>query len=133
MQATNELLWKKEAAVFSRYLIGKNANEQCINLYIEAQQKLAIPITPREQQKLNFILRFPLFVGCIDGALAIVNPEHPIRKKVYVMFSVLESSPDFHTSFLPQQRSSTYLFKILWTGTRAVFNTLFGFILLPCI
>ena len=133
MQAPNESLWKKEAEVFSHYLIGKNASEQCVHLYMQAQQKLSIPITPREQKKLTFILRFPFFMSWIDGALAIVNPEHPIRKKLYVMFSILESSPDFHNSFLPQQRSGSYLFKIFWVGTRAVFNTLFGFILLPWI
>jgi hypothetical protein len=133
MQAENETLWRREAAVFSRYITGKGAGEQCLQLYVTAQQKLAIPITPREQKKLNFILRFPFFMGWIDGALAMVNPEHPIRKKLYVMFSILESSPDFHTSFLPQQRSGGYMITILWTGTRAIFNTLFGFILLPWI
>jgi hypothetical protein len=133
MQGENESLWKKEATVFSRYITGKEASEQCLQLYVQVQQKLAIPITPRERKKLNFILRFPFFMGWIDGALAIVNPEHPIRKKLYVMFSVLESIPDFHSSFLPQQRGGGYIISILWTGTRANFNTLFGFILLPWI
>jgi len=131
MLATDESTLTKEAMVFSLYFIGKEPGELSVQLYIKASQKLAIPMSPRDKRKLNFILRFPFFMGMIDGALAMVNPEHPIRKKLYVMFSVLESDPAFSNYFLP--KAGTSLFAILWTGTRAVFNTLFGFILLPWI
>lgn len=133
MQPGDELVWKKEAEVFSRYIIGREADEQSINLYIMAQQKLDIPISPRQASKLKFTLRHPSTLPAIDGALAMVNPEHAIRRKLYTMFSVLESSPAFCDKFLPQQRKGSYLLAIIWAGTRAVFNTFYGFILLPWI
>lgn len=133
MQAANELLWKKEASVFSRYLIGEEPDELSVALYIKAQQKFAIPMSPKDAEKLQFTLNHPFYLGMIDGALGIINPEHPIRRKLYIMFSILESNPIFHKEFLPQERKGSYLFIIMWTGTRAVCNTLFGFILLPWI
>jgi len=131
MQATEESTLTKEARVFTRYLIGKEPGGLPVQLYIKALQKLDIPISPRDQGKLNFLLRFPFFMGMIDGALAMINPEHPIRKKLYVMFAILESDPIYTQCFLP--KAGTSLFAILWTGIRAVFNTLLGFILLPWI
>jgi hypothetical protein len=131
MQAADESILRKEARVFSRYLIGKEPSNLSVQLYIKALQKLDIPMSPRDQRKLSFILRFPFFISMIDGALAMVNPEHPIRKKLYVMSSILESDPACNNYFLP--KDGTSLFTILLTGTRAVFNTLFGFILLPWI
>lgn len=133
MQQGDELLWKKEAEVFSRYIIGREPDEQSVNLYIKAQQKLDIAISPRQASKLKFTLRHPSTLPAIDGALAIVNPEHAIRRKLYLMFSILESSPAFYDKFLPRQRPGSYIMTIIWAGTRAVLTTFYGFILLPWI
>jgi hypothetical protein len=133
MQQTDESSWRKEAIAFSRYIVGEEPDEQSIALYIAAQQKLNIPISPKESNKIRFIVRFPGTMGMIDGALALLNPEHPVRKKLYTMFSILESSPKYHKYFLPQERADSYKFYILLVGLRAIFNTISGLFLLPWI
>jgi hypothetical protein len=133
MQPQDESSWKTEAIAFSRYLIGEEPDEQSVALYIAAQKKFDMAISAREASKLKFTLRFPGTLGMIDGALALVNPEHVLRKKLYIMFSILESGPKYHAYFLPQKHGSSHIIFILLTGLRASFNTLFGFILLPWI
>ncbi|HTB07427.1 MAG TPA: hypothetical protein VK806_10790 [Bacteroidia bacterium] len=82
MQSADESLLIKEAKVFSRYLIGEEADEQSIQLYLSANTKLNITLTDKEVKRLTFLLNNPSFIGMADGALAITDRESGIRKKI---------------------------------------------------
>ena len=133
MNTFEEPFWAKEASVFTRYLIGEEPNEKVVALYIEAQKKLKISLSRREAAQLKFVLLFPRSVAMIDGALAILRPDYAVRKKIYTMFCILESSPDYHKYFLPQERNGSYLRTVILRGIRAVLNTIAGFLLVPWI
>jgi hypothetical protein len=132
MQSADESLLIKEAKVFSRYLIGEEADEQSIQLYLSANTKLNITLTDKEVKRLTFLLNNPSFIGMADGALAITDRESGIRKKIYIMFSILESRPAFSSYFLPKESNSPIL-SLIGSGIRATWNTLIGLILLPWI
>lgn len=131
MQLTNEALLTQEAKVFTQYLLGEEADQLTISLYIQAQGKLNITLTEKESKRLDFMIRYPSVVGMVDGALALNNPESGIRKKLYVLFSILESNPRYAGHFLPSTKVG--LLSIILSGIRAVWNTLTGFILLTWI
>lgn len=129
MQPTNNTLLIKEALVFTRYLIGEKADEHSIGLYINAHNKLLIDLSPKETKRLKFLLRNPSFIGMADSALALTASESGIRKKLYLMFAILESSPAFSKHFLPKENNSPVL-SLIGSGIRASWNALIGFILL---
>ncbi|HTA83002.1 MAG TPA: hypothetical protein VK783_08715 [Bacteroidia bacterium] len=131
MQLTNEALLTEEAKVFTQYLLGEEADQLTISLYIQAQGKLNITLTEKESKRLDFMLRYPSVIGMVDGAMALNNPESGIRKKIYVLFSILESNPRYARHFLPSNEVG--LFSIILSGIRAVWNAITGFILLAWI
>ncbi|HXB10477.1 MAG TPA: hypothetical protein VNZ45_00710 [Bacteroidia bacterium] len=133
MQQFEEPFWAKEASVFSRYLIGQEPDEHSVALYIEAQKKLKISLKHREASQIKFVLLFPFTLPMIEGPMAILRPDYAIRKKLYTMFCILESSPKYHQYFLPQERKGSFLFTFLLTGVRAVFNTIAGLFIVPWI
>jgi hypothetical protein len=131
MQLTNEALLTKEAKVFTQYLLGEEADQLTISLYIQAQGKLNITLTEKESKRLDFMLRHPFVIGMVDGALALNNSESGIRKKIYVLFSILESNPRYARHFLPSNKVG--LLSIILSGIRAICNAITGFILLAWI
>jgi hypothetical protein len=129
MQSADDVLLTRQAQVFTRYLIGEEADELSIRLYIQAHKKLPITLSAKEEKRLNFLIGNPTFIGMADGALALTNQESGIRKKLYVLFSILESSPAFAKHFLPKT-NNTPILSIIGSGIRALWNALTGMILL---
>jgi hypothetical protein len=132
MQTADESLLIKEAKIFSRYLIGEEADEKSVQLYISANEKLSITLTEKEAKRLTVLLDNPSLLGLADGALALTDRESGIRKKIYVMFCILESRPAFSSYFLPIENKAPIL-SIMGYGIRATWNTLIGLILLSWI
>jgi hypothetical protein len=131
MQSTDQASLTKEAKAFTHYLLGEQADELTISLYLQAHNKLNIVLTEKENKQLGFILRHPILIGMIDGALALRNPDSGIRKKIYVLFAILEANPKYAKYFLPSGK--TTMLSIFASGIRAIWNTLTGLILLPWI
>ncbi len=40
-------------------------------------------------------------VGLLDAGLAVADPHSELRRRLYLMFAILESSPEYHELFLP--------------------------------
>ncbi len=107
---TGEEVLKEEAKFFCKYIMGEEANEQTIQLYIAANTKLKIEVTPRERRQINHLIDNPGLLPWVDSALAISYPKGGIRRKLFVMFSITESIPAFSSGFLPQARTKKYIY-----------------------
>jgi len=130
MQPADNTQLTKEAQVFTKYLVGKEVDSLSVELYIKANEKLNISLTDEENKRLRFMLRNPIMIGMVDGALSLRNPNSGIRKKIYLMLAILESHFAYADYFLPQERKGSYIFSIIGTGIRAVWNAITGSILL---
>lgn len=121
-----------QAVIFTKYLIGKQPDSQSINLYSQALARGATPST-YDLKILSFIQKYPFWVGCVDGGLALISPHSEVRRRIYIMFAILESQPLFWRDFLPIKRSGWYLFFILFAGLRAVFRAIIGIVIIKII
>jgi hypothetical protein len=93
---------KKEAILFSQYLGKSNPPKELIERYINANKKLEIDVPSGiDAEILKYIHAHPWSVPFLDAATGILRPETSIRKKIYVMAAVLETSPLFAEDFLP--------------------------------
>jgi hypothetical protein len=98
-----------EAQVLSRYLIGEKCSDQTAQHYAEAIQKLNATFKESEQKTWDRMIRFTFYLKLVDSGLAVTNPQSPLRKRIFIMMTLLESSPDHVRYFLPQERSIWYL------------------------
>ena len=60
--------------------------------------------------------------------MSFFKPDSELRRRIYVMFAVLESSPKYHRYFLPQKHSFLYVFVIFLLGIRAILRLVTGFV-----
>jgi hypothetical protein len=98
-----------EAQVLSQYLIGESCSEQTIHHYTEAVNKLNAALNEAQQKTWRSMLGSNFYLKLIDSGLAISNPQSALRKRIFIMLTLLESSPDHVQYFLPQERSIWYL------------------------
>ena len=107
MKELNSFEW--EAKVLTRYLINRNPTEKAVSLYAEANQYCPIELTQEEQSKWHKALRFPFLLQFIDAGFALRKKPSSFRKKIILMFAILESLPEFSNYFLPEKRNNSLL------------------------
>lgn len=111
-----------EAQKLSRYLIGEDCPEATVQHYAAAVQKLFAILTPDQQRVWDRMMRWPIYMKLIDSGLAVTYPQSPLRKRIFIMLTLLESRPEFTRYFLPQERSIWYLVPLSFrAGLSAVY------------
>jgi len=122
-----------EAKVFGRYLINQKPGAAAVNLYAANIKASGTTYTKKEKKLLRLCLNHPWLTGLVDGGLAIVNPTSALRRRIYIMLAILESSPDYANYFLPRRRSMLYILVVLFAGARAVVKAILGTILVKVV
>lgn len=126
-------IFKKEAGLFGTYLLKKNPDESSIVLYVSAMNILPFPLSKKEERILNFIYKNHWSIPFIDSGLALISPKSLVRKKIFTMLAILESSPVYSRLFLPRGFSPFYPLYIFFTLVKAGFKALAGAILITAI
>lgn len=116
-----------QAILFTKYLIGKMPDKQSIALYSQAIKQDELTVS--DKKVLSFMLRWPRLIGFIDAGLALTSPHSEVRRRIYVMFAILESQPLFWRDFLPVKRSGWYVFFILLVGLRSIVRAVGGILI----
>lgn len=116
----------REAHIFSNYLLRKTPSGAAVELYVKAMQANPGELDKSEAKLLNFALKHAWLLSCIDGGLVFVRPHSEVRRRIYTMLSILETTPDFAEDFLPKQRAWWYAFVTLWAGVRGVARAALG-------
>jgi hypothetical protein len=112
--------FRTEAELFGRHLLGVAPNNFCISLYIQAMEKLPLSLDPQDQRVLQFMMRRPWSIAPLDAGLAVLRNNSAVRRMIYTMLAILETSPEYCDRFLPRKRSRFYLLYLAWVGLRAV-------------
>src|SRR5437868_23870 len=91
-----------EADLLGRYLIRISPNNRIKLLYAKAMRAMNIQMDPMDQRLWNMIIHYPFTLRIIDGGLAVLRPNSAVRRKIYTMLAILETSPEYCDYFLPQ-------------------------------
>jgi hypothetical protein len=93
---------EREAAIFARYLVGREIGSELASRYVQADQMLQPkPQRPLDVSVVEFAVARPWSLAPLDAACALLNPESPLREKLLRMAAILEASPDGARDFLP--------------------------------
>jgi len=124
---------EREAAVFGRYILGRDVDQRAVALYARALAVCNAGWDQRDAGVVAFALRRPWALGALDGALALVRPRSLLRKKLLLMAAVLETVPEYADDFLAEQRPWWHALGIGVRLVRAAWSLLLGLVLLRTI
>jgi hypothetical protein len=117
-----------EAPIFCGYLVGDQLSKQAEQLYAAAIGS-GQP-APEQQRLLQFCYDHPWAVGYIDGALRFKAPQAEFRRRLYLMFAILESMPEYSEQFLPRRYTAWHILVVIFYGIRGVWRAIAGMIML---
>lgn len=120
---------EKQASIFGWYLLKQQVSKNIINFFIKVGGIDTVNINHNDRKILAFVFNHPGSIVYIDSYFALIRPTSDLRRRLHLMFSVIEASPNYTTYFLNQQRTILYVFLILFVGTRAIFRFLVGAII----
>lgn len=118
-----------EAKLFAKYLINVSPGDDIVQRYVHAIQVNPLEVSSSDEKVLGFIHNNPWSIGLINSALALVKPLSEVRRRMYLMFAILEAAPEYTSYFLPVKRKPAYLFVVFFAGFRAVLKSIFGIVL----
>ena len=90
----------KQVNSISKYLLNVDISERATEIYFNAIEVGDYPLTERESYILSKIKNSAFLCGLYDSYSAIWNPNSNIRKRFFLILSILETQPDFSNKFL---------------------------------
>ncbi len=124
---------RKEGLIVSRYLTKSDPPEELVALYCTANQVLFLSTHNKDPDRyhLHLILQYPFLLPFIDAFSSIFRPRGLIRKKILVMLSILETSPEFSELFRPLAFSRfRFIFTLMIMALSTVAKSLIGLCLM---
>jgi hypothetical protein len=97
---------RQEANLYTQYIIDNKPSEEIIERYIDANRKLGIDVVSGPDERIiSYSLKHPWSIPFLDAAAGFLQPQSLLRKKVYTMAAVLETSTHYNEFFLPATMS----------------------------
>jgi hypothetical protein len=119
---------RAQGALLGHYLIKQAPSDQALTLFERAIAHAPGTLSTQDRKLLAFVTAHPWALGIIDSGLVFVRPYSEVRRRLYIMLSILESMPEYSNIFLPSQRSPWYLLTIMLAGIRGVAKAIAGVI-----
>ncbi len=89
-----------EPDVLSHYLLKVEIGHRENLLYRCGIQNGGFELSPFEAQLFSHLLKYPFCCAAYDAILGVFQPQNQIRKRLYLMLSILETSPAYAEGFL---------------------------------
>lgn len=120
----------REAEAFGRYILGQAPAERAKSLYVSAVECLLGPGDSASDPILRFSLDHAWSLPLLDSALAIRQPDAPLRGRLLIMLAVLEVQPQYCERFLPASHTAVEVCRTLALGALSVPKAILGLLLL---
>lgn len=115
-----------EANCLSLFLVGSPCPQDAAVAYWQAIEKLGGELDTDNRLAWERMMKSALLLRCVDAGLALTSPTSTLRKRIFVMFCILETEPEMAIYFLPRQRGFIYLPVVAWHGVRAILAAVLG-------
>lgn len=123
-----------QAVLFGNYLLsGKAVTPHVKDLYDKTMQNTAASLDAKDKRILQYAIEHPWAIGLFDAGCAITRPDAELRRRLYIMFAILEANTEYWGRFLPKKHSPLYLFVIMGAGIRGAAKAGVGALLIKAI
>jgi hypothetical protein len=119
-----------EANILCRYLTGKPAPAQCMELYEKAFRHLDLNLSDKEDRLWAKMMRHTWFIPYADGGLARLKPNSHIRKRIHTLFAIAETQPELADHFISPTVGPSGWLLFFFHGMKALFHQVAGVLLL---
>jgi hypothetical protein len=126
METTEDEALAREAAALGAHLAGGPVEAAALERYARGVRAGLAPLDGRERRLLELGVRHPLLLGPLDAAAALRAPQGGLRRRFFLMFAVLEATPEHARLYLPARTGPLHVLRIAWAGARAVLSALLG-------
>jgi hypothetical protein len=123
----------KQARQFTYYLIKKEPSKLEVDLYKRALTNNKHELSLRDKRIFDFVDRHSWSIGLIDSSMALTDSRSELRRRLLIMFSILECMPERYDQFIPKRRSHWYWFEILFTSLFSILKAVTGSLLIKVI
>src|SRR5687767_12542433 len=123
---------RREAVIFTRYLVQTDPSETLIARYCEANRELFAGETPSDDDAavLDLARRHPWTIAGLDARAGLLRPASLLRKKLLVMLAIVETTPDLAPRTEPRAASLGVLaLRLGRAGASAAVNVVAGVVL----
>jgi hypothetical protein len=120
----------EEAIVLCRYLTGETPGKNILENYWKAVALHASPLSVSQEKTWKRCMQHPGLLPLADAAWAWNDPLHPLRHRIFIMLSTLETHRSYQHYFLPVSRKPAYKFFIALLLVRSGFRLIAGKIIL---
>jgi hypothetical protein len=117
---------KDESEIIVQYLVGIAATPRLNASYHLALQNIPVSFSAKEKKLWDACLSHPWMLPHVDAWLGFNYPDHPIRKKLFIMLGLLETQPEYCNFFIPSRYSFLHLFAVGFTCVWALFKIVAG-------
>lgn len=124
----NEEVWQ-EATRIADYLIGEGITDKEVTLYEKAATQLGDDMNGKECRVWKQMLQYSFIMGVYDAGLAILQPQSPLRRRIFIMLAILEANPKYTSYFLSTSYPKWHLLKLPFVGGWGVLKVLWGILL----
>ena len=133
VEVESQAALRDEAALFSRYLAGGPTQPEVVERYVDACRQLLLDHPAGEDTGLlTFVRRHPSSLPALDAACGIVRPEAILRKKLFLMLALLETSPAHAALFIATPRPFlSAAGRLAFHGLSASMKIVAGLVLYP--
>ena len=123
---------KSEAEIVSNYLLKKSFDATIAERYKLSLEKLAIE--KRSNLKEIFIcdkaIQSAFLLPYLDAGFACLDSDHLIRKKMVVMLSIIETTPEYTSKFMPEKDIKFPFIKLVGLGIKSLFYGSIGVLII---
>ena len=121
---------REQATLFAQHILGSKSvtiSPHVEELYETIMKATIKDVSAHDKKLLAVVTKHPRLLPYIDGGIALSNPDSELRRRLYVMFAVLESTPDYWQYFLPVKRSDWYILAVAGSGIRSAWRGVIGY------
>ena len=120
--------YRQQADILTVYLTKQPvAEENIYDLYKEIASQTK---STNEDRLFNFAFKYPRLIPALDAGLVFVRPTSELRRRIYVIFSILESHPQYADVFLPQKFTFLQTVGVFAVGVRAIARAVLGIVII---
>ena len=124
---------REEAFRFARYISGARPGPEIVERYVDACRKLSLDRPVGEDRGLlGFVHGHPSALGPLDAVCGILRPQALLRKKLFVMLALLETSPAHAKLFIAGPRGwAGAACRLAFYGISVCLKLLTGLLIFP--
>ena len=119
---------KEESGLVARYLLGVTPSVTSKQLYQNTITTHDYLLSEDDARMWNIAMKYPWLLPYIDAGLALTNKLSPLRKRIHLMFAILETETRLSEKFIYTEKPFWFLRSAFYV-IRAIFRAIVGSLL----